>query len=109
MLRGFGMRWIDSRACGIGSGVRGKEGVMRAGNVLSRLALRFPAGVVDLLFSRRVRQGVEGLVVLRRVYEYVFVMAALEGAREVRRPCYEGYVDALEILGARALLIAKSL
>jgi hypothetical protein len=103
------MRWIDSRVRGIDSGVHGKGGVMRKGNVLSRLALRFPAGVVDLLFSRRVRQGVEGLVVLRRVYEYVFVMAALEGAREVRRPCYEGYVDALEILGTKALLIARSL
>jgi hypothetical protein len=109
MLPGCGKGWIGSRACGIDNGVHGKEGVMRAGNVLSKLALRFPAGVVDLLFSRRMRQGVEGLVVLRRVYEYVFVMAALEGAREVRRPCYEGYVDALEILGARALLIAKSL
>ena len=82
---------------------------MKTGKVLSGLALMLPVGLVDLLFSRRVRQGVEGLVVLRRVYEYVFVMAALEGAREVRRPCYEGYVDALEILGARALLIAKSL
>jgi len=82
---------------------------MQTGNVLSGLALRFPVGVVDFVFGRRVRRGVEGLVTLRRVYEYVFVMAALEGAREVRRPCYEGYVDALEILGSRALLIAKSL
>jgi hypothetical protein len=82
---------------------------MKTGKVLSGLALMLPVALVDLLFSRRVRQGVEGLVMLRRVYEYVFVMAALEGAREVRRPCYEGYVDALEIVGARALLIAKSL
>ena len=82
---------------------------MKTGNVLSGLALIFQVGLVDLLFSRRVRQGIQGLVMLRRVYEYVFVMAALEGARDVRRPCYEGYVDALEILGSRALLIAKSL
>jgi hypothetical protein len=82
---------------------------MKTGHVLSGLALTLPVGLVDLLFSKRVRQGVEGLVTLRRVYEYVFVMAALEGAREVHRPCYEGYVDALEILGARALLIANSL
>jgi hypothetical protein len=82
---------------------------MKTGNVLSGLALIFPAGLVDLLFSKRVRQGVEGLMMLRRVYEYVFVMAALEGSGEARTPCYEAYVDALEILGARALLIAKSL
>jgi hypothetical protein len=103
------MRWTDSRVGGIDNGLCEKEGVMQTGNVLSGLALRFPVGVVDFLFGRRVRRGVEGLVMLRRVYEYVFVMAALEGARDFRRPCYEGYVDALEILGSRALLIAKSL
>ena len=48
------------------------------------------------------------MVMLRRAYEYVLVMAALEGVRPVRRPYYEGYVDALDILGARAVLIAKS-
>ena len=78
-------------------------------SVLSGLALCLPAGLVDLLFSRQVREGVEGLAMLRRAYEYVFVMAALEGAQDFRRPYYEGYADALELLGSRALLIAKSL
>jgi hypothetical protein len=50
-----------------------------------------------------------GLVKLRRAYEHVLVMAALEGAREIRRPYYEAYVDALEILGARALFVAGAL
>jgi hypothetical protein len=36
-------------------------------------------------------------------------MAALEGSRDDRRAYYEGYVDALEILGAKALLLAKAL
>jgi hypothetical protein len=36
-------------------------------------------------------------------------MAALEGMREDPLPYYEGYMDALEILGARALWVAKAL
>jgi hypothetical protein len=36
-------------------------------------------------------------------------MAVLEGSRAVPGPYYEAYVDALEILGARALLVAKIL
>jgi hypothetical protein len=52
---------------------------------------------------------VHGLRMLRRAYEHVLVMATLEGVRPVRRPYYEGYVDALTILGARAALIARSL
>ena len=62
-----------------------------------------------LLFNRRARQAVRGVVMLRRAHEYVLVMAALEGSRDVRRPYYEDYVDALEILGTRALLVAKAL
>ena len=46
---------------------------------------------------------------LRRAHEHLLVMAALEGVRAVRRPYYEEYVDALNILGARAALIAKTL
>jgi hypothetical protein len=65
--------------------------------------------VATLLFSRRARHAVQGLVMLRRAYEYVLVMATLEGVRPVRRPYYEDYVDALNILGARAALIARSL
>jgi hypothetical protein len=65
--------------------------------------------VLTLLFSRRARRAVHGLVMLRRAYEHVLVMATLEGVRPVRRPYYEGYVDALTILGARAALIARSL
>jgi hypothetical protein len=62
-----------------------------------------------LLFSRRARHAVHGLVMLRRSYEHVVVMATLEGVRPVRRPYYEDYVDALNILCARAALIARSL
>jgi hypothetical protein len=69
----------------------------------------FPREVMCLLFSPRARQTVHGLVVLRRTHEYVLVMAALEGTRADRGAYYEGYVDALEILGARALLLAKAL
>ncbi len=65
--------------------------------------------VSTLLFSRRARRAVHGLVMLRRAYEHVLVMATLEGVRPVRRPYYEDYVDALNILGARAALIARSL
>jgi hypothetical protein len=65
--------------------------------------------VVTLLFNRRARHAVHGLVMLRRAYEHVLVLATLEGVRAVRRPYYEDYVDALNILGARAALIARSL
>jgi hypothetical protein len=77
---------------------------MNLGDALSELT--FPT---CLLFNRRARKVVLGLVKLRRAYEHVLVMAALEGAREVRRPYYEAYVDALEILGARALFVAGAL
>ncbi len=53
--------------------------------------------VPALLFSRRARRAVRGLVILRRVHEYVVVMAALEGVQPVRRPYYEAYVDVLTI------------
>lgn len=66
-------------------------------------------GVIKSLFNGRARQTLHGLAVLRRTYEYVLVMAALEGARENRGPYYEGYVDALEIVSARALWVAKAL
>jgi hypothetical protein len=66
-------------------------------------------GVIGSLFNSRARQTVRGLAVLRRTYEYVLVTAALEGVREERRLYYEGYVDALEILGTRALWVAKTL
>ena len=49
-----------------------------------------------------------GLVMLRRAYEHVLVMSALEGVRGAPSPYYEDYVDALNILGARATLIAKT-
>ena len=65
--------------------------------------------MLNLLFDRRARRAVHGLVMLRRAYEHVLVMATLEGVRPVRRPYYEDYVDALNILGARAALIARSL
>jgi hypothetical protein len=82
---------------------------MKPGNALSWFSLMFPLEVVYLLFSRHARRTAYGLVVLRRTHEYVLVMAALEGTREDRGAYYEGYVDALEILGARALLLAKAL
>jgi hypothetical protein len=65
--------------------------------------------MLTLLFSRRARRAVHGLATVRRAYEHVLVMATLEGVRPVRRPYYEDYVDALNILGARAALIARSL
>jgi hypothetical protein len=68
-----------------------------------------PSEVWTLLFSRRGRQAAHGIAMLRRAYEYVLVMAALEGVRPVRGPYYEDYVDALAILGARAAVIARSL
>jgi hypothetical protein len=46
---------------------------------------------------------------LRRVYGYVLLMATVEGEQPVRRPHYQGYVDALNILAAKATLIAKTL
>ena len=82
---------------------------MKPGNALSGFTLRFPREVVFMLFSRQARRTVYGLVVLRRTHEYVLVRAALEGARDGRKAYYEGYVDALEILGAKALLLAKAL
>lgn len=82
---------------------------MKPGNALSGFAMTVPREMVYLLFSRRARRTVYGLVVLRRIHEYVLVMAALEGTREDPAAYYEGYVDALEILGARALLLAKAL
>ena len=65
--------------------------------------------VSTLLFSRRARRAVHGLVMLRRAYEHVLVMAALEGVRGARSEYYEDYVDALNILGARSTMIARSL
>jgi hypothetical protein len=60
-----------------------------------------------LLLSRRTRRALQGLVRLRRAYEHVLVMATLEGVRPVRRAYYQDYVDALGILGARAMAIAQ--
>jgi hypothetical protein len=65
--------------------------------------------VPALLFSRRARRAVRGVVILRRVYEYVVVMAALEGVQPTARPYYDAYVDALTILSARATSVAKAL
>jgi hypothetical protein len=81
-------------------------------NELTVTACVFPESmreVSTLLFSRRARRAVHGLRMLRRAYEHVLVMATLEGVRPVRRPYYEDYVDALNILGARAVMIARSL
>jgi hypothetical protein len=60
-----------------------------------------------LLLSRRTRRALQGLTKLRRAYEHVLVMATLEGVRPVRRAYYQDYVDALGILGTRAVAIAK--
>jgi len=62
-----------------------------------------------LLFSRRARRTVRGVIMLRRTHKYLLLAAALEGARAVPGPHYDGYLDALEILGASALLVAKTL
>jgi hypothetical protein len=78
-------------------------------NGFTRTAGLCPREVLTLLFNRRARRAVHGLVMLRRAYEHVLVIATLEGVRPVRRPYYEDYVDALNILGARAAWIARSL
>jgi hypothetical protein len=65
--------------------------------------------VPTLMFSRRARRAVRGLVILRRAYEYLVVMAALQGVEPVPSAYYEAYVDALNILGARATSVARSL
>jgi hypothetical protein len=82
---------------------------MKQENALSGSALWFPYQLACLLLNRRARQTVHGLVMLRRAYEHVLMMAALEGVREDRRPYYEGYVDALEVLRTRALWVARAL
>jgi hypothetical protein len=66
-------------------------------------------GVIGSLFNSRARQTVHGLATLRRTYEYVLVMAALEGVRPDHERYYEAYVDALEIVSARAVWVAKAL
>jgi hypothetical protein len=65
--------------------------------------------LLGLVFNRRVRRAVRGLEVLRRSYEHLLVTAVLEGSLEVRRSYYQDYVDALEIIGARAEWVAKAL
>ena len=73
---------------------------------MGRMLLRLQELAV-LLFSRRARRTVHGRVRLRRAYEYVLVMAVMEGTRPTR-PYYEGYVDALNLLGAKAASIART-
>jgi hypothetical protein len=82
---------------------------MKQENALNGSMLRFPYQLACLLLNRRTRQAVHGLVMLRRAYEHVLVMAALEGLHDDGRVYYEGYVDALDILGARALWVARAL
>ena len=78
-------------------------------NEFTRTAGLCPREVLTLLFNRRARRAVHGVVMLRRAYEHVLVMAALEGVRGAQSPYYEDYVDALDILSARAAWIARSL
>jgi len=66
-------------------------------------------GLATLLLSRRARRSLCGLIMLRRAYGYVLLMATVEGEQPARRPHYQGYVDALNILAAKASLIAKTL
>jgi hypothetical protein len=82
---------------------------MKQENALKGSTLRVPYQLACLLLNRRARQTVLGLVMLRRAHEHVLMMAALEGVREDRRLYYDGYVDALEILGTRALWVARAL
>ncbi len=62
-----------------------------------------------LLFDSRARDAVHGLRLLRRTHGHVLAMAALEGSRGAPRTYYQDYVDALEIIGARAEWVAKAL
>jgi hypothetical protein len=64
---------------------------------------------LSLMFSRRAREAVRGVGLLRRSHEHLVLMAVLEGSKAIPGPYYEAYLDALEILGARALLVAKTL
>jgi hypothetical protein len=66
-------------------------------------------GVIGSLFNSRARETMQGLATLRRTYEYVLVMAALEGVRDNHECYYEAYVDALEIVSARAVWVAQAL
>jgi hypothetical protein len=66
-------------------------------------------GLATLLLSRRARRALCGLIMLRRAYGYVLLMATVEGEQPARRPHHQGYVDALNILAAKASLIAKTL
>jgi hypothetical protein len=82
---------------------------MSVRHVWSKNRPQLLCGVIGSLFNSRARETVRGLATLRRTYEYVLVMAALEGARENGERYYEAYVDALEIVSARALWVAKAL
>jgi hypothetical protein len=88
---------------------------MKASEAVNRFALTsrvFRIGLSEvptLMFSRRARRAIRGLVILRRAFEYVVVTAALEGAQPVPLVYYEAYVDALDILDARATTVARSL
>jgi len=64
---------------------------------------------VYLLFHRRLRQTLRGLELLRHAYEHVFILAAQEDTRAGDKTYYQAYVDALEILGSKSLLVAGSL
>lgn len=66
-------------------------------------------GLATLLLNRRARQAVCGLMILRRVYEYVLLMATVETVEPGRRSDHQGYVDALSVLAAKAASIAKTL
>lgn len=66
-------------------------------------------GLATLLLDRRARQAVCGLVKLRRVYEYVLLMATEVTMDPARRSHYQGYVDALSVLAAKATSIAETL
>jgi hypothetical protein len=66
-------------------------------------------GLATLLLNGRARRALRGLMMLRRVYEYVLLMATIEGMQPVPRPHYQGYVDALNVVAAKANLIASTL
>ena len=63
---------------------------------------------IEWLLRRQARRVMHGTATLRHAYEHVAVMAAIEGVRPGHRPYYEGYVDALHILGAKAASIARN-
>ena len=79
---------------------------------MSASRLRLPIGLCELLtlmLDQRARRALRGLMMLRRVYEHVLVMATVEHSRAGSSIYREGYLDTLNIIVAKAAMIARTL